>query len=657
MNRILRAIIGVLFIGVIMFSAISICQNAGGSLRMDITEEKVYTLSNGTKAILAKLNQPLKLKLYYAKTAARKGPDGIRYYNNYFLFVRSLLEEYARAAKGMADLEVIDPRPYSAQEEDALRYGLKMYPITEEEKFFFGLVVQTEFGVVKTIPFFAPDRQNFIEYDISYLIDTAITRQKRRIGVLSSLPVMGDDATGYMAQMMRMQGQTPKPMWGIIKHLKQQYGVAKVESELEAIPEDVDILLVIHPKNLPEPTQWAIDQFVLKGGRAIICLDNHAVVDMPTQQQRMTGQMTGTSSDLNRLLQTWHLQMPPDTFAGDRALALTWTPANQQPQKVIGAIDLTPGCFNKEHVISTNLNRVRLFYSGVLQEIEQTETDDQQRIELTPLLSTTAEGNTFQAQDYELTMMGPGQLMKKFKDGTSPVNMGYLVTGDFVSSFPEGIEIEEETEKKEGQDDKETEPVKRRLTGLTEGKDCAVAVFADVDFISDMVAYQRTFFGTTAMGDNSTLLLNTLESLTGSGDLIAIRSRGNFQRPFTKVDEIEREAQKETAQEEAKINAEIETYRQELNNIISKAKSKGETLIDAAELKKPQDELEVKIRQAQGRLRKAKNNRLRAIEQLGNRLRNLNMLLAPAIILLIAIVLGLRRSLRRRHYISHASDA
>ena len=230
MNRTIRAIVAIVFVGVIMFCAINIAQNIGRTVRLDVTDQKLYTLSKGTLNILGKVQQPIKLKLFYTRTAVMKAPDQIRFFNSYYYFVESLLQEYAKSSKGMVELVVIDPRPYSDEEAEALRYGIKKFPISEEENFFFGLVVQTQYGVTKTIPFFSPDRQNFVEYDISYLIDTAMARQKKRIGVLSSLPVMGDETTGYMAQMMQMQGQQPKPAWNIIQQLRQQYEVSKIDA-------------------------------------------------------------------------------------------------------------------------------------------------------------------------------------------------------------------------------------------------------------------------------------------------------------------------------------------------------------------------------------------------------------------------------------------
>ena len=274
MNRTLRAIIGTGLVLVIVFSAISVCQDIGSSWKVDVTDQKLYTLSDGTRAILAKLNQPITAKLFYARTAALKGPDQIQYFNNYYEYVKSLLEEYVSESNGMVKLELIDPRPFSDEEEQAIQFGLKQYRVSEEESFFFGLVVQTQFGIEKTIPFFSPDRQNFVEYDISYLIDNAITRNKGRVGILSSLPVMGDDS--YTAQMKQMQGVTPARPWTFVQHLRQKYDVSEIPTDVKDI-NDIDILLIVHPKNLSQETLFAIDQYILKGGRTIICVDPHCL--------------------------------------------------------------------------------------------------------------------------------------------------------------------------------------------------------------------------------------------------------------------------------------------------------------------------------------------------------------------------------------------
>ena len=659
MNRTIRAIIGAGFVLIIMFSAISISQNIGKSWKVDITDQNLYTLSDGTKSILAKLHQPIKAKLFYARTAALKGPDQIKYFNNYYEFVKALLEEYVAESNGMVELEVIDPRPFSDDEVAAMRYGLKKYRITEEENFFFGLVIQTQFGVEKVIPFFSPDRQNFVEYDISYLIDTAITRQKTKVGIMSSLPIMGDDMSGYMAQMKMRQGIRPKGPWIIVEQLKKKYEVSEIPTDVNDI-NDVDILLIIHPKELPEKTQFAIDQFVLKGGRTIVCVDPHCYADAPDQPNMQMGVQQSRSSNLNKLLRSWSIQMPENTFAGDRNLAESRALSQtSRPEPIIGFLDLGKDCFNPDSVMTAELNEVRVLFSGVLNEVAEDVNQPEESetaIEKTPLIMTTNRGNTFTISNpYELMMLNPSSLMSRFVDGTEPVTMGYLLTGRFKSSFPDGIEIEIESE--DPNDPNETIKTKEQIKGLVEAQeDCAVVVFADVDFISDSLAYSQSFFGPVIIGDNSALLLNAIDDLGASSDLISIRSRGNFKRPFVKVEEIERQAEEETAQEVAVLNAQIAGFQSELQSILAQAKEGQEVVIGSSILEKQRD-IELKKRRAQQQLNEVKLKERERIEHLGNVLRGFNMLMAPAVILMIAIILGIYRSAKKRHYISHASDA
>jgi ABC-2 type transport system permease protein len=655
MSRTIKVILAVIFVLLITFSAISIFQDLGKRLKVDVTDHKLYTLSAGTRSILAKLNQPVKLKLYYAKTAAMKGPDQIKYFNNYYEFVKALLEEYVAASKGMVALEIIDPRPFSDDEVGAARSGLKRFPITEEENFFFGLVVQTQFGVEKSISFFSPDRQNFVEYDISSLIDTAVARQKKNIGVLSSLGVMGE-TSDYMAQMMLMQGQQPKMAWTIIEHLKQKYDVKGVPADTNEI-NDVDVLLVIHPKNLPARTLFAIDQFVLKGGRTIICIDPYCYAD---QQNQMTAMMqpdkVSQASNLSQLLNTWGLDMPQLVFAGDRQLAPgTLGAANRESEKIIGFLNLAPpACFNRNSVITAQLNSVRVWFAGALNVIDSP-NEVAGNIERTPLITTTAKGNTFKASSpYDLQMLDASALMKSFSEGTKPVVMGYLLTGKFKSSFPDGI-LAVSDSKAEDANKPESQT---RIMGLVQAtENCAVAVFSDVDFLSDSLAYYRNaVFGNIVVGDNSALLMNTIDDLAGSTDLISIRSRGNFRRPFTVVDQIEDKAEAETADEVAKLNAEITGFEDELKTLVTSANEKEKQVIGSSLASKTKN-LELKKLKARQQLRQVKMQKRQRIEALGNKLRAFNMLAAPAVILLIAVVLGIRRSVMKRHYISHASDA
>ncbi len=666
MNRTIRAFVGACLVLVITFSAVSISQNIGKRLKVDITERRLYTLSDGTKAILGRINQPIKFKLYYSKTGALKGTDQIQYFNNYYEFVKSLLEEYVAASNGMINLEVIDPRPFSDEESDALRYNLTRYQITEDESFFFGLVIQTGFGIEKSVPFFTPDRQDLIEYDISYLIDTAITREKRKIGILSSLPVMGDDVSPYMIEMMRRQGQQPKQPWTFVEHLRKKYEVESVPADANEI-EVIDILLVIHPKDLSERTLFAIDQFVLGGGRTIVCVDPYSIVDTPDQMAMQMGMQASRNSDLNVLLRTWGIEMPANTFAGDKNI-LAWPgriTRSAQSESIIGFLDLVPdiveddditGCFDPDSAITAKLNQVQVLFAGVLREVAEPNQAEGStpEIERTPLMTTTNNGNSFSiSNQYELLMIS--DLMKKFIPGDKPVVLGYMLTGKFKSSFPDGIDIEVSSSESESSDP--NEETRKHITGLTEAaEECTVVVFSDVDFISDILAYENWFFGKRIFGDNSTLMLNTIDVLGGSSDLVSIRSRGSFKRPFTVVNEIKKKAEAETAEEVERLNQQITNYTNELQSILSSAQEGQEEVIGSSIIQK-QREIELRKHEAQRQLVQVQRKRRERIEHLGNALRNFNMLAAPAVILLIAVVLGIHRSARKRHYISHASDA
>jgi len=321
-------------------------------------------------------------------------------------------------------------------------------------------------------------------------------------------------------------------------------------------------------------------------------------------------------------------------------------------------------------VITADLNLVRMLFPGVLKEIplpgqaagaDPNAAPTPPAIERTPLVTTTDRGNSWKvSSSFELMFPDPAKLMSYFVEGNKPVAMGYLVTGRFSSSFPEGIEVEVKADEADEGDADPNGPttVTKRVTGLTEAsEDCAVVVFSDVDFLWDQLAYQNSFFGKVAVGDNSALLVDAIEDLSGSGDLISIRSRGNFRRPFTVVDEIEQEAERETADEMTLINAQIEGFNQELQTLVAGAKGEDAQEVIGSTIVQKKRDLERKISEAERQLRGVKAKRRERIERLGNSLRYANILAVPGVIMLIAVVLGIWRGARRRHYISHASDA
>ncbi len=657
MNRTVRLICAVVFILIIAVSAIQIVQQLFGSWRVDVTQEKLYTLSDGTRRILQNLQQPVTLRLYYTKTATLSAPDQIRFFNAYYDYVKALLEEYVRQSNGKIKLEIIDPRPYSQEELAAIRYGLRRFSISEEESFFFGLVVQTELGVTKTIPFFSPDRENFIEYDITFLIDKAVNPPKTRVGILSSLPVMGDELSGYMAAMMRMQGQQLRRPWGIVRQLRELYAeVRSIPTDTEEI-RDVDLLLVIHPKDLPAKTKYAIDQYILRGGRALIALDPFSVVDRPDPAMMQYGIEHKASSNLPELLAAWGLEMPEDTFAGDCVLAgVGSTSPNRRPEKILPYLKLTASydCFNKEVPMTASLNEMTFWFPGVLREKSDVQNlpADLERI---PLLKTTSQGNAWSiSSPYELRAPDYAAILSRFRDGNSPVVLAYEVSGTLRSAFPDGPPKEEKTP---SDSEEEAEEEKSAGSGhLTQAvQPTAVVIVADVDFLSDILAYQETIFGLAVVGSNSVFVLNALEELSGSTDLIRLRSRGGYQRPFIRVDQIEKAAEEKTAEEEARILAEIKEFEAQLNEKLRALQTKEQELINKAILEEKK-EIEVKLHEAEMRLRDVKMKKVAEKEALKNRIRNFCTLPGPLFVLAAAVALSIYRSVKRRRSIQHMRE-
>lgn len=654
MNRMTKTILGLVFLAVMTLSAVVIVSKVTGTAKMDITQEKLYTLSDGTKSILKRITQPVTVKLFYAKTATTKALDDIKSYNDYYYYVKALLEEYASCNNNIK-LDIIDPRPYSEDEEEALRYGLKRFPVTQEEGFFFGLVAKTEYGATKSIEFFAPDRQNLIEYDISYLLDTLTTRQKSKVGVLSSLEVMGEDMSPYMMQMMQQTGQRPKQPWIITQHLGQKYEFEKIPTDIDSI-EGVDMLMVIHPKNLSEQTLFAIDQYVLNGGRAVFMVDPYCLSDQPDSQMQMYGQQNpDQSSSINTLLNAWGVDVPEHAMAGDKTLAETvQLSRNGYPEKLVTYLDFSEEhkSFNKDSVISSDLADVKMLFTGSLKPVDGME--DQTAI--LPLIQTTAEGNTFEPDQMSLRRLNPKALMSDFAAGSKPIVTAALVTGKFKSAFPNGITKPAENSDSESADiDKsdELEKAPEVVTGIIEAQqDCTIAVFTDVDFISDSFAYNVTPFGASPNGDNASFMMNAVDNLLGSDELIAIRCRGNFRRPFTLIDKIEAEAESRSEEQVKAIQADIDGFQQQLNEVLNNAKGQGQLVIDASQFDSASKVLELKIVESKKKLRDAQLARREGIEAIGDKLTIFNTAGAPAVILMIAIVLTVQRSAKRRKYLA-----
>ncbi len=715
-NTTLRTALAAIAVLLITVCSILIVGRIVGRARIaDLTEDNLYTLSNGTRNILKKLNQPVHLTLYYSRAAARKGPEQIRYWNNYFLYVRDLLNEYVDRAGGKITLAITDPRPYTEAEEEALRYGIKRFQLSQDEAFFFGLVASTELGKDEVIEFFEPERQEFVEYDVSKLLVSLMQREKKKIGVIANVPIMGTDMSPYMMQMLRMQGRQPEKPWTIVGHIQQNYEMEKVEIKDDdpKVPADVDFLMVVHPKELDKKTQFAIDQYVMNGGKVMLFVDPHCLQDRPMMQQPQMQMQHRANSSLNDLTETWGVRLEPDKIAVDRTLAVP-VPLrpNASPVKFPPYLALSDDNVSKEEVITANLHTMRMLYPGALTKIDGTGT------EVRALIQTSEVGTTWKpSSPFELQFPDPDTINKAITDGTEPIMLACMITGKFKTNFPDGFDVEVKDDEANGDDkneadgdkgeagkkgeaakpataapaakpgtaapaakpgtaapaakpgtaapaakpgtaapaekkDEPAEPEKKtkHIEAVAEAAEGAtVIVVADVDMLTDMLAYQNAFFGMAVSGDNSAFVFNALDYLAGSDDLISIRSRGRYSRPFEVVDEIEREADKATATEIKQINEQIEKYEKELKELGGAATEENIQLIQTAALEKRRT-IEAKIREANKELRRLQAKRREKVEALGFRLQMLNLTVAPLAILAIALALAIVRWAQAKHY-------
>jgi ABC-type uncharacterized transport system involved in gliding motility auxiliary subunit len=773
-NAPLRAALAVVCIVVISVCAILLFGRLAGRARVaDLTQHRLYTLSGGTRRILEKLNMPITLKLYYSRVAARKGPEQIRFWNNYYLYVRDLLDEFVDRSRGKLKIELIDPRPFGDDEEAAIRYGVRRFQLSPDEAFFFGLVAATELGKDETIPFFEPDRQEFVEYDVAKLLAALMQRDKRKIGVIGNAPLLGSDMSPYMMQMMQMQGRQPERPWTIVSHIRQRYTIEKVDlggeghdrqdkekdhSKEPVIPSDVDFLMVVHPKGLDERTRYAIDQYVMKGGKAVVFVDPHCLQDRPLMPQLQMQMQHKANSDLNDLLETWGVRMEPEQIAVDRNLAIRVSlSADRSPERFMPYLQLGPEQISRSEVITADLHNVRMLFAGSLTKI------DGRGVEVRPLLQTTKVGNAWKpAGPFELQFPDAENVRKAVTDGAQPLMLACLITGKFKTNFPNGIEVDADDEpkpagdkpekkdepkgekKEEGakkdaapatgakkdaanpaaaqadpakkdaaapakpadakqaaappaaaakdeskpphpadaakgeakppapaeapkdekkvaddkgkpaeekaKDDKPAEKKKKRLKPLAESAAGAtVVVVADVDLLTDMLCYEQSFFGMAQSGDNAPFVFNLLDYLSGSEDLITIRSRGRYSRPFDVVEGIEKEVEKATADEVKAVNEKIKKFEEDLKQLGGAADTANIRLIQSVALDKRRA-IEAQIREANKQLRKLQAQRREKVEALGLWVKTANIAFAPAVILVIAVALALARWIRARRY-------
>ncbi|MCY3968686.1 MAG: GldG family protein [Acidobacteria bacterium] len=680
-------------IGLVTVLSIHVANEWLEGWRVDLSGGDLYSLTDGTHAILDRMQEegvnPLDVRLYFSETAGKTLPKFVKDFIGYERYLRSLLGEYERAAAGKIRVETIDPLPDSDDADRAAEDGLDGKLINQNgDLFYFGLAFETQTGSRETIEFLWPQEQENIEYEISKKIHGLLWPARQRVGVLSSLEVFGGAQDPFMAQMLAAQGRTPSQKWIIVQVLEDLYDVSQIAPDVDEISSDeVDLLVVVHPKDLPDKTVFAIDQWVAAGGNTLIFLDPYALGDTPPQnpQQPWMALQYQPASNLESLLAAWGLELPANRFAADFELAA------RRPMSQFGAAEsviidlqvdstLHEGLLDEENPMLRGLSNTRFFLSGVLRELgdagleadaggeaaeeEPGESDtgeagSAEGIELRPLISTTPAGNTLEVlpgfgggDGLAYTDLNVGAALRDaFAPGEEPLALAYFVRGRLPTAFPDGVDYpDKEAERPpnlppeiEVPPPDDAQIIHRDPLPEEERGEAAVVVFADVDFIHDQIAFLQNPFGIIqAANDNHKVVLNSIDYLLGSQDLMSVRAKSGISRPFLRFDEIEAQAELDTLDRERQIREEMESFEEELREKQGEITQRNAALFER-KLQEEVDELNERILDGNRELRDIRKGRREALEREESMVRFAVIGWMPIVVLLI----GLYRARRR----------
>lgn len=593
-------LIAVAFLAFNMLAALGL-----GNARLDLTEQKLYTISEGTERILGELDEPINLYFFYSDKAARD----LAVLRNYATRVTEMLKAYERAAGGKIKLHIIDPEPFSEDEDKAAGFGLQAVPANQGgEQIYFGLAGTNAVDDKQIIPFFPLDQEEFLEYQISQLVQGLAKPQRPVIGLLSGLQLNG----GF--DMMARQPMAP---WMVMEEVRQLFKIDSLKAGIDKIPDEVSVLLLVHPKNLPEATLYAIDQFVLRGGKLLVFVDPLSEADNAAPV--MPGDQLDKASDLEPLFKAWGLRMVPDKVLGDGSYALSVSMGQgQRPARHAAWLALPQRALNQDDVATAGLETINIASSGILEPIEGAKT------QFVPLLQSSEYAMPFDATRLSM-LANPEELIRDLEPTGERYAIAARISGPAQSAYPNGIE---------GQKD-----------GLKEAENINVIAVADTDLLSDRMWVQvQDFFGQRVpqpFADNAGFAINALDNLSGSDALISVRSRGRFSRPFEVVEALQREAEAQFRVKEEDLQQRLAETEQKLAALQQQDPSKALELTPEQQATVQQFLAEkVRIRKE---LREVRYQLNADIEALGRTLKLANILLVPLLLTLGVLALWLWR--------------
>ncbi|HLZ65289.1 MAG TPA: Gldg family protein [Aliidongia sp.] len=644
-----RSVTGMTLAGLGLAAVLLVSVNAlsgrllGGDT-IDLTDQHLYTLSDGTKAVLAKIDEPVTLKLFYSKQLGEQVPS----FGVYAQRVRELLQEYAARAHGKIDLQILDPQPYSEVEDQATAAGLQGVPLDDGgEQVYFGLAGSNSTDDKQTIAFFQPDRERFLEYDLTKLIQQLAFPKKKVIGLVSSLALDGDP-------MARMQGQ-PTQSQVVLDQLRQGFDVRDISTGFDKVPDDIDLLMIVQPQKLPAKTEYAIDQFVMKGGHALVFADPNAEYTQ-AHPSMMSPSAGPSAASFDRLLKAWGVELVPGKVVGDRLAARrvnAGTGTHVQAAEYLAWLNLKGDAINRDDPVTGQLGQLNLATAGALQPVAGAKT------KLEWLVRSSAQSELIDTSKVQGLPDVLG-LLSGFKATGERYTLAARVTGLADTAFPDGKPVDEPAkDAKPGDAPKPdaTKPDAPKFTAdpaeiKTAKEPIDVIVVADADLLDDRFWVQvQDFFGqraATPTANNADFVQNAVDSLAGTGDLIGLRSRGSAVRPFTVVDQLQRQAEDSYRAKEKELQDKLRETQNKLVELRTAKASDGKDVPLTAEQQKSINDLSATIIDTRQQLRQVQLALRQNIDRLKGVLVGLDVALVPLGLAVLALVIGLVRAQRRK---------
>jgi ABC-type uncharacterized transport system involved in gliding motility auxiliary subunit len=633
-----RAVIALVAIVLILVAG-NVIAARYATVRLDLTSEHLYTLARGTRQTLAKMEEPITLRFYYSNRLGDTAPA----YGTYARRVREMLDQYVAAARGKIRLEIYDPQPFSDAEDRAVAYGLQAVPLNDQgEAVYFGLAGTNSTDDQQVIAFFNSERERFLEYDLTRLVHALAFPKRTVVGLMSTLPLQIDPTAA-------MQGKPSQPM-AIISQLRQVDDIEDLAPDIDAIPVKIDVLMLVQPQKLSDATLFAIDQFVLKGGKALIFVDPYSELQAGLAAHAEPS-ASAPASDLEPLFKAWGLTMLPGVVAGDRLdarrVAVPVEGRGPQTMDYVGWLNLPAANLNRDDPITADLNEIMMATAGVLEPIEGAAT------KFEPLIQTSVDAEKIPV-DKVKGLPDVADLLAHFRAEQRQFVLAARVTGNVTSAFPDGKPLPPPPSP---HDPTPPEPPKATAVPVGEplkqsAQPADLIVVADTDMLDDRFwAQSRDFFGQRVVepvANNSDFVANAVEVLAGGQDLVDLRSRGTVARPFEVVERIQHSADDRYAAEQQGLQEKLKQAQAKLRSLTSGEGNSANPAAVSAEQAKEIDKFRADMLATRQQLRQVQAAERQDIEHLNVILEFFDIALVPIVVVVAAAVIAALRPRRRR---------